>query len=61
MLGTPRARVGLHPHPPVVRLLPVTCRYYCPSNYRSGDQLSHPSHTAHELPSPSSQPLSQSL
>lgn len=32
MLGTPRARVGLHPHPPVGGLLPVTCHYYCPSN-----------------------------
>lgn len=55
MLGTPRARVGLQPHPPV-RLPPVTCRYYCPSNHRSGDQLPHPSHTAHELPSPSNTP-----
>lgn len=32
MLGTPRAHVGLHPHPPVACLLLVTCRYYCPSN-----------------------------
>ena len=61
MLGTPRARVGLHPHPPVVRLLPVTCRYYCPSNYRSGDQLSPKSHSSRVaqplLPAAQSVPL----
>ena len=61
MLGTPRAHVGLHPHPrclftarDVSLLLPLKL-------YRSGDRLPHPSHTAHESPRPSSQLPRQSL